>query len=443
MKKVFKRVAAAAITLAMASSVIMGCGNGGSTSTDGGDSGSSSSGSKTKLTLWHIQTGENADTITNAVDRFMKENPEYDVDVVQMSNDSYKQKLSMAMSSNQTPDIYVQWGGANLANYAEAGHAADITDLMEKDNYKDKFIDAGISQCTYNDKIYAVPIENVSVAGFFYNKEVFAKYGIEEPKTIADLEAICEKLKTEGVAPFTLANATKWTGSMYFMYLATRYGGLQPFEDAATGKGTFENDSFVYAGEKIQEWVEKGYFNNGFNGMDDDSGQARQLLYKGEAAMDLMGSWFTGTVLSENPDFYDKLGFFPFPELETSSADQSLCAGTIGDNLYTISGSCKDREGAFKVIQSLLDEQAQTDRKNLGKIIPLKSFKADDALTQEILDTVNEAKGVQLWYDQSLPAEVAEVHKSTSQEIFGLTKSPQEANKELQSSMDAYLKSSK
>ena len=43
-----------------------------------------------------------------------------------------------------------------------------------------------------------------------------------------------------------------------------------------------------------------------------------------------------------------------------------------------------------------------------------------------------------MWYDQSLPAEVAEVHKSTSQEIFGGTKTPKDADKELQAAMDAY-----
>lgn len=154
--------------------------------------------------------------------------------------------------------------------------------------------------------------------------------------------------------------------------------------------------------------------------------------------MDLMGSWFTGTVLGENPDFMSKLGFFPFPALDSSKEDQSLCAGTVGDNLYSISETCKDKEGAFKLIQSLLDDQALQERKKLGKIIPLKDFKPDDELTQKILDTVNKASGVQLWYDQYLLAEVAEVHKSTCQEIFGLTKTPQDADKELQAAMDAY-----
>lgn len=434
MSKKLKKIASLIMTVTIASTLLAGCAN---------NSSPSKSGEKTKLTLWHIQTGKNAQVIHDSAKRFMKANPKYDVQVVDMSNDSYKQKLALAMSSNKVPDVFISWGGSSLIDYVKSNHVADLTQYMNKNNYKDKFIDAGIKQATYNNKIYAVPVENVSVAGFFYNKDVFAKYGIQEPKTISELEAACDKLKANGVTPFALANATKWTGSMYYMYLVTRFGGLDPFTNAVSGKGSFENESFEFAGNKIQEWVKKGYFNNGFNGMDDDSGQSRQLLYKGDAAMDLMGSWFTGTVLSENPDFIKKLGFFPFPTLDGSKADQTLCAGTIGDNLYSVSQGCKDKEGAFKLIQSLLDDQAQVERKKLGKIIPLKNFTPSDDLTKKILDNVNKAKGVQLWYDQYLPAEVSQVYMSSLQEGFGLKKTPKDIEKDVQSAMEAYRKKQK
>lgn len=436
MKKMMKRTLAAALTGVLSLS-LAGCG--GSAGSSAVPQPQAADGQKTKLTLWHIQTGTMANALNNSAERFMQENPEYEVEVIQMQNDSYKQKLSMAMSAGETPDIYIHWGGSSMIDYVEAEQCADLTEFMEKDNYKDLFVDAGIEQCTYNERIYAVPIENISVAGIFYNKEVFAKYNLEEPETIAELEVICDQLVAEGVAPFALANATKWTGSMYFQYLATRKGGLEPFRNAADGSGSFESEAFVYAGETIQDWVSKGYFNEGFNGMDDDSGQARQLFYTGQAAMDLMGSWFSGTVIGENPDFISNVGFFPFPELEDSEADQSLCVGTIGDTLYSVSEKCQDKEGAFRLIQSLLDEEAQAERKELGKIIPLKAFTAEDELTGEILEVVNNAKGIQLWYDQYLPSEVAEVHKTTSQEIFGLIKTPADANAELQKSMTDYL----
>ena len=65
--------------------------------------------------------------------------------------------------------------------------------------------------------------------------------------------------------------------------------------------------------------------------------------------------------------------------------------------------------------------------------------KITDPLNQAIVEAANNASAVQLWYDQYLPSEVAEVHKSTSQEIFGNLITPEEANKEMQQAMQDYL----
>jgi len=52
---------------------------------------------------------------------------------------------------------------------------------------------------------------------------------------------------------------------------------------------------------------------------------------------------------------------------------------------------------------------------------------------------VQKAPDIQLWYDQSLSPDVAEVHKVTSQELFGLTKTPRAAAQELQDAQAAFL----
>lgn len=400
-----------------------------------------STGEKTALSYWHMMTGEpTGSIIQRSMDRFMADNPQYDMKVTQIANDAYKQKISIAMSSGTMPDLFVHWTGGPMIEYINSGHCLDITQYMDKDNYKDKYVDAGIAQATYNGKIYAVPIESAVIAGFFYDTRLFAKYKLEEPKTIVDLEKLCDTLKADGIVPFALANATKWTGSMYYTYLATRFGGVEAFQDAASGKGSFKNEMFAFAGQKIQEWVNKGYFNEGYNGLDDDSGQARQLWYSGKAALHLMGTWLPSTVLDENPEFYKNLGFFAFPSLEGSTVDQTICLGTMGDNFTSISPSCKDPDGAFKAITYLLDDTALKERAAVGKINPVKSFEATDPLIKKIKATMDAAPNIQLWYDQYLPPEVAEVHKSTSQEIFGLIKTPEQADDEMQAAMDAYLK---
>jgi raffinose/stachyose/melibiose transport system substrate-binding protein len=255
----------------------------------------------------------------------------------------------------------------------------------------------------------------------FYNKEIFARFGLTIPTTISELETIADTLVANGIKPFSLANKTQWPGSMYFMSFAVRRSGIEPFIKAVDGSGSFMDPSFIYAGQKIKEWVDKGYFNIGFNGLDEDSGQSRSLLYNDDAAMTMMGSWFVSDVYGEDMDFASKLGFFMFPRDEQGSGDPNIVLGTLGDNFYHVSASCANPEKAFELCTYLLDAQAVQDRIDCGDIPPLKEVTLTDPLLDAILTVVKQAPDIQLWYDQSLSPEVAEVHKITSQEIFGGT----------------------
>ncbi len=62
-----------------------------------------------------------------------------------------------------------------------------------------------------------------------YNKEIFAKYGIEVPKTWDELIAACDKLKAAGVAPFYATLKDNWTiGQGWYDYAV---GGEVPVVD--------------------------------------------------------------------------------------------------------------------------------------------------------------------------------------------------------------------
>ena len=402
---------------------------------------SRSGGSANTLELWHIQTTGNGPGIfQRAVDRFTRDNPSITTNIVMIANDAYKQRLAVSMAAGQTPDCFLSWSGGPMYEYAKNNQIVDLTSYMNANNYKAKFLDAAIAQVTYQGKIWGVPMQNVSVCSVFYNKEIFAKYNLQVPTTVRELEAVCDTLKANGVTPFSLANKTQWTGSMYFMFLATRRGGTQPFISAVDGSGTFLDQAFIYAGDKIQEWVNKGYYNTGFNGLDEDSGQSRQIMYRGEAAMHIMGSWFISSVLNESPEFYAKMGMFRFPRDEQGAGNIGTVIGTVGDNFYHVGASSRNPAKAFELVSHLIDDEAIQDALNDGRIPPVKGVQLSDPMLAELFGQVQAAPDMQLWYDQSLSPEVAEVHKVTSQEIFGLTLSPTAAAQQLQDAQAAYLR---
>lgn len=391
------------------------------------------------ISIWHLQTQpEQQEVFEKAKARFEAANPGYSVDISVYQNDAYKTKIQVALAAGEEPDIFPSWSGGTMIEYANAGQIQDLSAFMNKDNYKDLYMDAAIDQATYDGKIWGVPVENMAVAMLMCNKSVFEGAGLSYPTTVAELEAVCDALKAKGIVPFALANATKWTGSMYYMYLVNRIGGAEVFMNAANKfvPDGFKDPAFTKAGEMIQKWVKAGYFNEGFNGMDEDNGQARMLLYTGNAAMYLMGSWAVSTMQSENADFLDNLAIIPFPVYEGGAGDPTAVVGTVGDNFYHVSANSEEAEMAFEFLKTCMDEDGVKERLAVGKLPPVKGVKVENPHLQIILDMVEKASSVQLWYDQYMGTVMSELHKDTSQALFGLSMTPEEVNDAMQAQID-------
>jgi raffinose/stachyose/melibiose transport system substrate-binding protein len=384
------------------------------------------------IELWHIQnTGDGPMLLQQAADRFMEANPDVEVEVVPMQNDPYKTRLRTALGAGDAPCIFISWGGGPLYAYVQADQVIDLTSYMEADNYKDRFVPASLSNVTFDEKIYGVPVENTAIAVIFYNKAIFEEYGLEPPTTWEELLEVAQVLTDNGVTAFSLANKTKWTSSMYYMYLVDRIAGPGAFMNAAnrTG-GSFTDPAFVQAGEMIQQLVEMGAFNEGFNGLDYDTGQGRMLIYAEEAAMEIMGSWEIGNFISENPDFYENnLGVLAFPAVEGGEGDPSNVVGTVGDNYYHISSTCEHPDEAFELLTYLIDDESVALRITSGRIPPVAGVAEmiEEPILQQVVQLVENAESVQLWYDQYLPPELGEAHKDIMQALFGLEITPEEA----------------
>jgi raffinose/stachyose/melibiose transport system substrate-binding protein len=147
--------------------------------------------------------------------------------------------------------------------------------------------------------------------------------------------------------------------------------------------------------------------------------------------------------LGESQDFYNKMGIFSFPRDEQGVGDPNTVIGTVGDNFYHISKTSQNPAKAFELLTFLLDDQGVQDLVNDGKLPPFKNLRVENPLLAEIYRQIVSAPDRQLWYDQSLSPEVAEVHKVTSQQIFGLTLSSREAAQRLQDAQAAYLRSNR
>ncbi len=387
------------------------------------------------ITEWDVQTqGVPAKILQDAAARFEKANPGYKAARSQIPNDAFKTKLKIAFGANEPPCVFTNWGGGALREYVKAGQVADLTPYLAKDAaFKDRFIGNAFDAAVSGGKIWAVPAEDTAVAVIYYNTELFAKNGLVPPKTWPELLTLVDKLKAQGIAPFALANKPKWPGSMYFMYLVDRLGGPEVFQKAAARApgGSFADPVFVEAGRKLQELVKAGAFAQGFNGLDYDVGASRRLMYSGKAAMTLMGTWESSSFKNENPEFFKKVDFFAFPTIPGGKGGSGV-VGSVGNNFYSVSRACKSPDAAFALIKSFVDDEAVAARVADNRIPPVKGLKVTDPALQRVLKLVADAPTVQLWYDQELPPQLAELHKDTVQALFGLSMTPEEAAQKME-----------
>ncbi|MHC4252291.1 MAG: extracellular solute-binding protein [Planctomycetota bacterium] len=387
-----------------------------------------SGGARKEITFWHIYTrGPTKEVVNAAIARFEAASPGVTVRTSEILNDPYKQKLALAMAAGSPPDVFFTWGGGILAADARAGRVLDLTGRISGDELA-RMNPAALEFCRSSKKLWALPADVAAVV-FWYNRDLFAEHGVEPPETYAQLVAACEKLKGAGVTPLALGNSDSWPGAFYFCYFATRLGAIVPSDVSGKEKRHFSFDEkpFIEAGALSRGLAEKGFFTKGFNGL--DYTRARQLFFQGRAAMVLMGVWILADARGEAPaGFVEKMGCFAFPKVVGWHAGTEVLGGMNAG--YAVSSKCAHPDEAVALLRELTSLESARAWAKTGRIPALTADLAVPMLPPETRDAaaiLGRAHRIQLYFDQALPPELAEIHKTTTQGILGRTTRPEEA----------------
>lgn len=392
-----------------------------------------------KITVWYLVQHKAA--VEDAIKRFKEANPGIEVAAVSFENDPYKTKLKVALGTEAGPDVFHSWGGGWLKAFVDAGLVEDLTPHLASMGWKDAIPESALSVATYDGKTYGIPL-GLNAVVFWYRKDIFDKYGLKPPKTYDAFLDVIKTLKANGVIPISLANKTKWPGAFYLIYFALRIGGEELFLNAFNRKAgySFADIAFVEAGRRIQELVDLGAFPPGFNGLNYDTGESRQLFYAGRAAMELMGGWYVNSMRSEAPDILGKVDFFPFPAIPGGKGDPSSVVGGASP-VFSVSSKTKNKKEALELLRYLTDKETGQVYADKWMGIPApKGVEIKDPFLKRIADLIANAKYLQMYYDQFLPPELAEVHKDTTQALFSKTMTPQAAAETMEEKAQRILK---
>lgn len=376
---------------------------------------------------WHISTDPDQAAYWQSIaDAFVEENPHVTIEITILENAAFKEQLNVNMQAGDPPDLFQSWGGAVLWNYADNGLVRDISADLEGE-WKDTFsAQAAVELYGQDGAYYGVPWTWGAV-GMFYNKDLFEQAGIEAvPATWTEYLDAVQALKDAGITPIALGEGEKWTGHFWWVYLVTRIGGEEGFLAAYNRTGSFADEAFVQAGERLEELVALEPFNEGFLATSHPESQG--IFGDGNAAMILMGQWTPNSQAqySESGEgIGDALGFFNFPVVEGGAGNADDVLG--GGDGFAIGINAPDETVEF--VKMLTTEESQ--RAGAAFIVPVVKGTEDivegDPIMQAILDARNNAPYFQLYYDQFLPPVIASTINDAVETIFASAASGEEA----------------
>ncbi|MFD2682371.1 extracellular solute-binding protein [Bacillus seohaeanensis] len=404
------------------------------TGCSGSDEEASGSGDGKTIEFMHLwpegSSKQHNEIVSDIIEDFESQHPDVTVDLEVLSNEQYKDKLKVLSTSNELPDVGMTWAAGFLEPYVDGDKFAPLDDLLEGD-LKDSFVSGTSEAYAIDGSTYGLPLE-LNIATVFYNKEIFEKYDLEAPKTYKEFQEVVKTLSDNGVAPIALGNKDRWTGSLWYMYLADRIGGGDVLTNAINRSGSFEDPALVSAAEEVQNLVDMDAFVKGFNGLSDE--EAKSMFMNEQAAMYLIATWDLPNYTTNEDvpqEFRDSVGYFNFPTVD-GKGDMNSFVGGPGVGLFVAENS--DVKEEAKEFASFFVQQWGEKSVTEAGVIPATKVDAKTLdlpqMYVDVLEDLNNASNITLFADVQMSADVAQVHLDMIQSLFGKEVSPKDFAKE-------------
>lgn len=312
-----------------------------------------------ELVYWSMwnDTEPQGEVWQEIIDGFMEKHPKVKVTVQWCGRDN-KKILKPAMEGGETIDVFEYPFEIDLNEYV-----LDLTPYVEKvyDTTDGKpFKDTLIPSLLVTPKTMTGLTDVLPAVGykpwmslFMYNKAIFEEAGVtEEPKTWAQLDEACAKIKEAGYVPITFDDAyASWLPGMY---LAREKGQewVQELVKDTTGE-MWKDEAVVNMAKAFEDFAKKGYFDANVSGNkwpagQVDFGNSKVAMYYNLTGLPTEVADITG------PDF--QWGGFSYPDV-TEGAGRCGKEDPAGCTLLAVNKNTADPELAMEFVAYALSKE--------------------------------------------------------------------------------------
>mgnify|MGYP000848849526 FL=1 len=421
----------------------------GKSASSGGGTGKSAQ--KVELSFYNDYTAQNRASDDNArlfydmMRQFEKENPTIKLDVTEISQDNYSNKIQAQNAGGDLPDVFFL-KGSWVQSFIRNGSVAPLTDALNQSGIKDKYRQGIFDPVTSGGKIYGMPTQYSVTCLVFYNSNLWKSIGYEQfPDKWDDVLAASKKFKAKGTpATIALGNKDKWPfESTILSCLGDRFTGTDWTRSiiARDGKSKFTDDGFVKALQFSQKLAKSGLFNADYNAITDE--QASTLYCQGKAAAVIDGFWDVSYINANASDEVKKATKLALlPAVEGGKGDTKATSGGAGWFIAENSSlEGEKKKAAEKFIMAMTGEEYS---KNLtakyGLIGPVNVGKTDTSkfsnVTQDYVNLINGGVTLTPIYDIQMDSTVIDVMNTGLQDLLNGSVQPADLAKQIQDAQD-------
>jgi raffinose/stachyose/melibiose transport system substrate-binding protein len=357
-------------------------------------------------------------------------NPGVKVDLQQVGDQPYKDKIRVLTASHNLPDIYFSWAGDFANKFVRGGLAADLTSVIGPDTAWGKtFSPAALRAFQLDGKSYAVPID-LDAKYMVYNKTAFTKAGISAPPaSFEDLISDCGKLKSAGYTPIAFGNQFGWPAIHYLTQLNTfDVPAATLAKDYAPATGAFTDPGYVTALTQFQSIV-KQCSNASADGLAHEAAQANFLAGKaGMHYLELVEFPVLTTKKGASKAIADNWGFFRLPAPAGAPGDVNALTGAPDG--FMVNRDSKNAALAVDFLKFMTTlDNAKKETAQIGYLSPvLGSSTAQNSFAQQsqALTDMSKASNFAIWLDTVTNALVANAYLAGAEGIANGTQTPQQ-----------------
>lgn len=307
------------------------------------------------------------------------------------SDQAYYDKMKILAASSELPDV-VEGNFGVLEAAIKNGQVIDLQSYVDADaQYKSEIGEEALKANTIDGKLYSIS-NGMQMVGYFYNKEIFEKAGIQPAKTWPEFMENCEKLKSAGFVPLSLMTGENcWTTNLILASIIGTSGEegnkFMNTKYPETYQKPFVNDAFTMVQKMLKDYTTEDALGAIY-------ANAANHFLTGKTAIIANGPWMTPDFSNTEkaPEGFDKkVGVAIFPEGGVISQFErgfSICAKTK-----------EKQDAAFEFIRFKTNANGQKIHLELAGVLPLTSniefseeFKQKNPLVVDLVKLSDQVK---------------------------------------------------